>query len=348
MTHEFSPTDLRRRFANAFPPRPFLYWSDLLISAGIGWGAFVLGVEAAFGSLVYVAATVVAVVALLRAAIFIHELTHLRENCLPGFSAAWNLLVGFPLCLPSLMYVGSHNDHHRQATFGTPLDPEYAPLARWSRGRLLGSLFSLAFVPALLPIRWGMLGPLSWGMPSLRRLLIERASTLVINPEYRRPPPRGRQATQWLVQEVAVAVGCWGTVISLYSGLLPMPWALHWYMVATGILVVNHIRTLAAHRYDNAGARLDSTAQLLDSITLSGRAIPTVLAAPVGLRFHALHHLLPTVPYHALGTVHRILLAELPADAPYAQTRERGILAAVQGLLRRAKGAADSLEVEPV
>jgi fatty acid desaturase len=335
MPSEFSVSELRRRFANAFPPQPWIYWSDLFASTSIGWGAFVPGARADFGSPLQVGLTVVAVVALLRAAIFIHEIAHLRNGCLPGFSLAWHLCVGLPLLLPSVMYEGSHNDHHRQSIFGTVTDPEYVPIAYWSYFQILWFVLSLVFVPLLLILRWGMLGPVSFFVPSLRRLLIERASTLVINPSYRRPLPQGKLATRWLVQEVAAALTFWGITASTYWGWIPWQWIVHWYVVATGILVVNQIRTLAAHRYDNDGAPLDVHAQLLDSVTLSGGAMLTVLAAPVGLRFHALHHLLPTVPYHSLGVVHRRLLAEFPLDSLYAQTQERGILAAVGKLLHK-------------
>ena len=60
------------------------------------------------------------------------------------------------------------------------------------------------------------------------------------------------------------------------------------------------------------------------------------LGAPVGLRYHALHHYLPTVPYHSLGALHRRLLAELPANDPYRRTRRPGVVAAALALARRA------------
>src|SRR3546814_4542941 len=74
-------------------------------------------------------AAVVAVVALYRAGSFIHELTHLRKNALPGFRLACNILVGVPLLIPSFMYEGIHSLHHNRTKYGTVEDPEYLPLA---------------------------------------------------------------------------------------------------------------------------------------------------------------------------------------------------------------------------
>jgi fatty acid desaturase len=343
MQNQLTAVEFRRRFANAFPPRPWLYWSDLLASAGVGWIAFVVGARAQLGSLLYLAATVVAVTALLRAAIFIHELAHLKRGALPGFETAWHLLVGLPFMLPSLLYVGSHSDHHRQTTFGTIADPEYAPMARWGGLRIAWFVVSVLAVPPLLVLRWGVLGPLSYLIPPLRRLVVERASTLVINPDYRRPTPQGRQAAHWRTQEAATATVFWLVVVSGLMGWLALRWLLHWYIVAAGVLLVNQVRTLAAHRYDNDGAPLDSSGQLLDSVTLNGWPIPTVLAAPLGLRYHALHHFLPTMPYHNLGALHRHLLAELPPDSPYRRTQSSGILATVRALLRQTPSDARGL-----
>lgn len=329
--------------ASSFQPHPWIYWGDLLASAGAGWAAFAMGVQAPLGSLGHMAAMIITTVALLRAALFIHELAHFKRGTLPGFETAWNLLVGLPLMLPSLMYVESHGDHHRQAVFGTPGDPEYAPIARWSRLRIVGFVATALAMPPLLACRWGVLGPLSYLLLPLRRLVVERASTLVINTSYRRPAPRGRHAVRWVLQEVVAAVVFWVVVAGGIVGWISSRWLLQWYIVGAGILLVNQVRTLAAHRYNNDGKPLDLIGQLLDSINLRGWPILTVLAAPLGLRYHALHHLLPTVPYHSLGALHRHLLEELPSDSPYRRTEREGILSTVRDLLlseNRAAGEA--------
>ena len=67
------------------------------------------------------------------------------------------------------------------------------------------------------------------------------------------------------------------------------------------------------------------------------RDAPGVLAsiwAPVGLRYHALHHLLPSVPYHALGEAHRRLTAQLAPDSVYHRASYNGLAGLVYRLTR--------------
>ena len=74
----------------------------------------------------------VAVFALYHAVLFIHEITHRAQRDVPGFTFAWNALVGVPLLVPSFTYENVHTDHHRQRTYGTHADPEYVPFGRRS------------------------------------------------------------------------------------------------------------------------------------------------------------------------------------------------------------------------
>lgn len=57
--------------------------------------------------------------------------------------------------------------------------------------------------------------------------------------------------------------------------------------------------------------------QLLDSLNISGGGFMTTLLCPTGLRFHALHHVAPYLPYHALGQAHRRLTERLPTESDY-------------------------------
>jgi fatty acid desaturase len=332
------PSELQRRFAEAFRLRPAVYWTDLLLSAALGWGAFAVAAASGPGTSWHAAALVVSTLALLRAALFIHELAHLAPGRLPGFELVWNALVGIPIAVPSLMYVGSHLDHHRPAAFGTGADPEYALIARWGRARIAGSVLAMASLPVLLPLRWAVVGPVSRAVPALRPLVVGKLSTLAVDPAYTRPAPIGRHATRWAVQEAAAALVFLVAGAALALGVLPWSVAAQWAFVVGALFVLNQVRTLVAHGYDNSGEAVDAEGQLLDSINLGG-VLLEVLLAPVGLRYHALHHHLPGLPYHSLGRVHRELLATLPDDSPYRRTLRAGLLPALARLWRRASTA---------
>jgi fatty acid desaturase len=104
-------------------------------------------------------------------------------------------------------------------------------------------------------------------------------------------------------------------------------------MAASGL---NWLRTLAAHGYRNTGGAMSYLEQIEDSNTVIGPPWLTELLFPVGLRYHCLHHMFPAIPYHALGTAHRRLMAQLPADSPYRSTMRRGFLEAMAVLWRNA------------
>jgi fatty acid desaturase len=335
-TPDSSLDALERELIAAHKPRAATYWGDLLACVVLGWSAFAFAV-ASWGGVSWLAFAI-AVLALYRAALFIHELAHLSARAVPGFTLGWSLVAGFPLLAPSLMYVGSHGEHHKAHLFGTAEDPEYAPLARWSFARILGATLGLLGVPLALIVRWGLLVPLGLALPAVRTFARERLSTLVINPAYKRKPPLGKLAKRWRNEELACAFVVWSAAAALALGALPLRALTLWYALLASILLVNHARTLGAHRYENEGAPMSREAQVADSINLWGPAWLrplTALVAPVGLRFHALHHLFPTLPYHALGAVHRRLRRELPAAAAYRSTEKPALALALGDLALR-------------
>jgi len=334
---DLSYTSLRERFVDELRPKKSIYWPDMLASMSIGWSAFALALRYQAQPVVTIGFSVVAVFALYRAILFIHEITHLKRGAIPGFETAWNLTVGVPLMAPSMLYVGSHNDHHRRAVFGTAVDPEYEPIGHWTPWRVVASGLPMLFVPAVLAFRWAVLGPVSYLIPPLRRLVVERASALVLNPRYRRKPPQGPALLRWALQELGAAAYVWTLIVGAWQGWIPMSWIMQLYAITAAILLVNHVRTLAAHRYVGTGEELSREGQLLDSVNLVSESLWTKLLAPVGLRYHALHHVLPGLPYHSLGAVHRALCAELPIGSSYHRVSVASVGEGLRNLLRDAR-----------
>lgn len=73
-------------------------------------------------------------------------------------------------------------------------------------------------------------------------------------------------------------------------------------------------------------------AQLVDSVNYPASPLIDELWAPVGCRYHALHHLFPSMPYHAMPRAHRLLMQHLPADSPYRLTISPSLLATLRTL----------------
>jgi fatty acid desaturase len=78
---------------------------------------------------------------------------------------------------------------------------------------------------------------------------------------------------------------------------------------------------------------------MLDSVNYPKHPLLGALWAPVGLRFHALHHIFPTMPYHALAKAHQRLSAELPTESPYHKCSADSLPHEIALLWRRAKAS---------
>ena len=311
--------------------RDAVYWTDLILSAGLGFLALA-GAILIDNPWLAVASGLVASLTLYRALLFIHELTHIHRDALPGFRLGWNLLVGIPLMMPSLMYEGVHTLHHARTRYGTAEDPEYLPLALMKPWTLPLFVLTALLLPPSLLVRSAILVPLGAVIPPLRRLVWERFSALSINPAFRRAPAEGAFARTVFWQELGTSL--WAVF------LLTSSFAFGWQPLLIGLAVVsltalfNQVRTLVAHLWENEGEAMTVTGQFLDSVNVPPPGPFAEIWAPVGLRFHALHHLLPSMPYHSLGEAHRRLHAHLGNGATYSKASYPGLTPLVAKLVR--------------
>lgn len=315
-------------------PIPRIFWTDLAVTSLVCWSAF-------WGAVVLQSyggfyAWVIASLAAYRGLCFMHELTHLRAKALPGFETAWNLFFGVPLLLPSFVYVGVHQDHHNLSSYGTARDPEYLPFAK-SNLMVVFFLAHSPLIPCFLILRFLVLGPAGLLVPPLHRWLAVHASALTMNFGYERGTSPAILRSMKIWQSLILLL--WACFFaSMIAGVVPWRALGIWYLVTAAVSVINTLRTLGAHHYESEGAPMDRTNQLLDSIDTPGAAW-TEFWAPVGLRYHALHHYFPGIPYHNLAEAHRRLVATLSHDAPYRQTFSSGLLESLGRLYTRGLSA---------
>ena len=340
-TPAFSLAQARHIVKDLFTPDPWVYWIDFLVSAVGGMICFrLVRRDLEPFSMPQGIAFVACCLLLYRAVLFTHELTHLREGKFRGFRIAWNLLCGIPFLMPSFMYY-MHVDHHMRKHFGTEHDGEYLPLATGSPWSILVYLCQPFVIPVIAVVRFMILAPISWVSPAFREFVHRRASSMVMDPRYIRPLPSRKVLRIFRLQEVLCFLWTVTVAALLITGIVPLGFLPTAYLISVFILFLNALRTLGAHRYTNTGGEVTFLDQLLDSINYPRHPVLSSLWAPVGLRFHALHHLFPSLPYHNLAKAHQRLMAELPADSPYRLTNSPSLTASLVRLWRTSRSSAD-------
>jgi len=320
--------DLTRDIGTA---RAAVYWTDMALSAGVAYAALAGAILVANRPLAAMLG-LVAALAFYRALMFIHELTHIHRDALPGFRLGWNVLVGVPLLTPSFMYEGVHTLHHARTRYGTLEDPEYLPLALMKPWTLPLFVLIALLAPVALLFRFAVLVPLGALIPPLRKLVWERMSALSINPQFRRRPPEGELRPRVLWQEAAGSA--WAITLlasTQFLGWRPLLIAL---AVLSLTAVLNQLRTLVAHLWENEGEPMTVTAQFLDSVNVPPPGRVAEIWAPVGLRYHALHHLMPSMPYHDLPEAHRRIAAHLGVNSTYDGANHPGMWTLVARIAR--------------
>ncbi len=356
---EFSLAEARDLVRDLFEPNPRIYWTDLLLSAIGGHLSFVAVRALAEGLILNRAAELPAympeseplrwallVVAFLtccllfyRAGTFIHELVHLRSGSFRWFRLAYNGLCGIPFLMPSFVYL-THVDHHRRKHYGTEADGEYLPLSHWPTRYIVFYLLEAFVVPPLAFLRFLVFTPISWVFPAFRRWMHQRASSMIIDPRYLRPLPTAEDRNLIRRQEVfcflylmILVFGVWW-----WQGYFPAALLAQAYLTGVTIVLINGVRTVSAHRWTNDGhSEMTFVDQMLDSVNVPGNDWFNALWGPLGMRFHALHHLFPSMPYHNMPAAHRRLMEKLPEDSPYRRTNEPSLFAAFAKLWRRTR-----------
>jgi fatty acid desaturase len=296
--------------------KPYFY-ADVLLTAALAW-APLYAVSVRDLDIWTPIFLLVAYLAFYRGTAFIHEVIHFGKK-VKGITLFYNFLFGFPNRIPSYIHE-PHKFHHLPNTFGTERDPEYLYLKGMGGGYFYRPLYAGLLAPFVLVYRFGILPMVYWAFTEEKRMnLFRRMSTIVVNPAYERAEWREADLRRAYRQDAGCVIFLWLLIGAWVVGLLPTAFFGWWYLIGAVATAVNMYRARVAHRYDNREGILSPLAALRDSTTIEG-GIASELWAPIGLKYHALHHLAPQIPYHNLGKAHRHLRARLAPDHPYSRT----------------------------
>ena len=297
--------------------RPARYWFDFALSLVLAYGAGTVYLSSPLGSWPQLVAFPITVFWVYRLGSLVHEVCHLGHKEMQAFKVTWNLAVGVITLAPSPFFTRHHRDHHSQRMYGRPEDPEYI-VNVFRRGDWL-SLFGYAALVAVFPLMVFLrffLSPLTFLHPALREWVLRHASSLTMNHRYERKlNPFDRFAI------TSIELLCWLRATAMIAAVFVG--TTHWtrlalfYLVALAALGLNQLRLLADHHFGSDGGHLALTDHIMDSCNYTGRDFMTWLLFPFAIRYHALHHLFPTLPYHNLRAAHAYLERNLPADSPY-------------------------------
>jgi len=329
---QFSVPRVRDIVKDLFAHRAWIYWADFLFSLTIGYTASLLFMNSPWFTAQQIILYLIAGFALFRVGSFIHEIVHMSGRTLIRFRIAWNILAGVPMMMPSFFY-GNHIDHHSTRHYGTGQDGEYLPLGSSTLGEIGAFFAQVILLPSAVFLRFVIVTPISFLHPRLRRWALERTSSFVINLRYRHHIPANAPRKVWAAMDIACSIRAWATVLVIATGAAPFSRFIQLYLLGIMALGLNYVRNLVAHHYRSGGTPISHAEQFADSVNLQGIPIVTELFFPLGLRYHGLHHLFPSMPYHNLGIAHRRLLATLPADSLYHQTVFAGYWSVAWGVI---------------
>jgi fatty acid desaturase len=301
-----------------FQIKPWRYWSDFAISLVLAYSLASLFLAAPLASVWQFAAFPFAVFWLYRLGSLVHEVCHLGQHEMRLFKTTWNLLVGVVTLSPSPFFTRHHRDHHSCRIYGTHEDPEY--VVNFYRGGGTRGAFRYAFevviFPLLVFLRF-LFAPCTFLHPRLRDFVLRRGCALTLNWRYERKVSTFDRRVLTGI-ELLCFLRAALMLVAVYVG-----WT-HWtrlplfYALAIGVLALNQLRLLGDHHLASDGRgvmALDD--HILDSCNYPRRDFGVWLLCPFAIRYHALHHMFPSLPYHNLAAVHAYLDRELHADSPY-------------------------------
>lgn len=249
-------------------------------------------------------------------AILMHDLVHVRElDKRPLFKLALDALICWPVVMNMDYYGLAHGFHHRESNLPGK-DPYFVPLhaqhpAIYPSYVLIGSvLLTLALILRLAVY------PLTLVSPKFRDLHAKYFAQLGASPDLASVERHemGRKIWIWGL----------GPTVFWYVVLTFVTWQGLWgpFTIAYGIplvlsSVLGQVRLACDHIYTEALGN-SMIEQVAGATNVEAPWWQNMILGPHGTAYHALHHIVPTLPNYRLKAAHEILKSA--GSETYART----------------------------
>lgn len=294
---------------------PKIYWIDFISTSIFSWVLFLLTVHFAFHTILHCFLVSLSAFGFYRMLLFTHELVHLKKGALPGFHLFWHVFCGLPFLAPHFLYKGTHLAHHAKSSFGTTEDGEYFQIRKNSNWMLVLHFLYNLLIPLISIFRFMFVAIISIFHPGLRKFVMKKMSFMGVTFSLTRKIPHQKsELIIWYCEEFSCTFYCWLMLALICLDILPITILFQWYGVLIFILSINSLRALTSHVYSSSGKAISFEGQIQDSIIITSNSIFTKIMCPVGSQYHALHHMFPFIPYHALGKVHQFIQKNFPNE----------------------------------
>jgi fatty acid desaturase len=310
--------EVEELFQDISSPNPKIYWRDFSTSVG---GLYLCIAILVFGnSVLWVQAIclMLGTVLFFRTSAFLHEIVHRSRRQLPGFETVYNLAFGYVFLLPTFLYK-PHLLHHVPRIYGTADDPESTV---WSKHPLLDMFTSIVIVSAVLPVLLFLrLSFLPFVMPFLGKRVqawvYSYASTLATTSAFERKIRSVSERKTMRRQELACSLYSVILISLTVADVLPLRFFTVVYLMMFFASSINMIRASVNHGHIHDDIHKTSQTMISDSYNVTRDTIWNWIWSPLETKYHALHHLAPSLPYHSYREAHSRALATLPASHPY-------------------------------